>query len=32
VWWLGVVLGVMASIVHWLMSEQPIERLAAENL
>lgn len=32
VWWLGVALGVMASIVHWLMSERPVERLAAENI
>jgi len=24
--------GVMAAILHWLMSERPVKRLAAENL
>jgi len=32
VWWLGVALGVMAAIVHWLMSERLVERLVAENI
>jgi MFS family permease len=32
VWWLGAALGVMAAILHWLMSERPVKRLAAENL
>ena len=32
VWWLGVALGVMAASVHWLMSEQPVERLVAESI
>ena len=32
VWWLGVALGVMAAIVHWLMNERPVERLAGENV
>ena len=31
VWWLGVALGLMAAFVHWLMSEQPVERLAAQT-
>ncbi len=30
VWWLGVALGLMAAIVHWLISERPVERLVAE--
>lgn len=30
VWWLGVVLGVFAAIVHWPIKEQPVERLALE--
>ena len=30
VWWLGVALGLMAAFVHWLMNEQPVERLTAE--
>ena len=32
VWWLGAALGVMAAILHWLMSERPVKRLATENL
>ncbi|MDJ0984133.1 MAG: MFS transporter [Desulfobacterales bacterium] len=32
VWWLGVVLGLMAAFVHWLMNERPVERLAAETV
>ena len=32
VWWLGVALGLMAAVVHWLMSERPVERLAAETI
>ena len=32
VWWLGAALGVMAAILHWLMSERSVKRLAAENL
>ncbi|MBS3650670.1 MFS transporter [Pseudaminobacter sp. 19-2017] len=28
VWWLGVVLGVFAAIVHWPIREKPVERLA----
>jgi predicted MFS family arabinose efflux permease len=31
VWWLGAGLGLMAAILHWLMSERPVKRLAAEN-
>ena len=31
VWWLGAALGVMAAILHWLMSERPVKRLVAEN-
>ena len=31
VWWLGAALGVMAAILHWLMSERPVKRLAAEK-
>ena len=31
VWWLGADLGIMAAILHWLMSERPVKRLAAEN-
>jgi len=32
VWWLGAVLGVMAAILHWLMRERPVKRLAAEDI
>ena len=31
VWWLGVTLGLTAAILHWLMSERPVKRLAPEN-
>ncbi|MGD9174513.1 MAG: hypothetical protein PVF29_10145 [Desulfobacterales bacterium] len=31
VWWLGVVLGLMAAFVHWLMSERPVARLVIDG-
>ena len=31
VWWLGVVLGLMAAFVHWLMSERPVARLVSDG-
>ena len=31
VWWLGAGLGIMAAILHRLMSERLVKRLAAEN-
>jgi len=31
VWWLGVALGLMAAILHWLIRERPVKRLIAEN-
>lgn len=32
VWWLGAALGVMAAILHWLMSERPVKRLDARGI
>jgi len=32
VWWLGAALGVMAAILHWLMSERPVKRLDAKGI
>ncbi len=32
VWWLGVALGIMAAILHWLMTERPVRRLAAGHV
>ena len=29
VWWLGVVLGIVAAILHWPIKEAPVERPAA---
>ena len=29
VWWMGVVLGLFAALVHWPIRERPVERLAA---
>jgi len=31
VWWLGAALGVMAAVLHWLISEGPVKRVAAES-
>jgi predicted MFS family arabinose efflux permease len=31
VWWLGAALGLTAAVLHWLMSERPVKRLAVEN-
>ena len=31
VWWLGAALGVMAAILHWLISEGSVKRVAAES-
>jgi predicted MFS family arabinose efflux permease len=31
VWWLGVAFGILAAIVHWPISEQPVTRLAEER-
>ena len=30
VWWLSVVLGIMAAIIHWPIKEQPVGRFAAQ--
>jgi predicted MFS family arabinose efflux permease len=32
VWWLGVALGIFAALVHWLIRERPVSRLAAETI
>lgn len=32
VWWLSVVLGIMAAIVHWPINERPVRRLAAQKV
>jgi len=32
VWWLGAALGVMAAILHWLMSARPVKRLDARGI
>ena len=32
VWWLAVVLGVLAAIIHWPIKEGPVERLAASRI
>ena len=32
VWWLSVVLGIMAAIVHWPIKEGPVTRLAAQKV
>ena len=32
VWWLAVVLGVLAAIIHWPIKEEPVERLAASRI
>lgn len=32
VWWLGVVLGLVAAILHWPIKEQPVERPAAVSI
>jgi predicted MFS family arabinose efflux permease len=32
VWWLSVVLGIMAAIVHWPIKEQPVGRIAAQEV
>ena len=31
VWWLGVVFGLMAALVHWPIDEQPVLRLTVQN-
>ncbi len=31
VWWAGIVLGVVAAIVHWPIRERPVSRLVASN-
>lgn len=31
VWWLGVVLGIFAAIVHWPIREEPVQRALPEN-
>ncbi len=31
VWWAGIVLGIVAAIVHWPIRERPVSRLAAGN-
>ena len=32
VWWLAVALGVLAAIVHWPISERPVQRLAVHSV
>ena len=32
VWWLSVVLGIMAAIVHWPIKEQPVGRIAVQKV
>jgi predicted MFS family arabinose efflux permease len=32
VWWLSVVIGIIAAIVHWPINEQPVRRLAAQKV
>jgi MFS family permease len=32
VWWLGVMLGIVAAFLHWPISERPVARLVEENI
>jgi predicted MFS family arabinose efflux permease len=32
IWWIGIVLGIVAAILHWPIQEQPVQRLAAGNV
>ncbi len=31
IWWLSIALGIFAALVHWPISEEPVERLQAQH-